>query len=44
MAIPPQDARASAPRLVVPAGRGKVEMREPGYYYPELIDKSNLPG
>jgi len=30
MAIPREDARASAPHLVVPADREKVEMPKPG--------------
>jgi hypothetical protein len=29
-----------APRLVVPAGRWKVEMQQVGAYYPDFIDVS----
>jgi hypothetical protein len=44
MAISPDHASASAPRLVVPARRGKVETRQAPEYYPVFIDRFNLPG
>jgi len=43
MIIPP-DVALFAPRLVVPAGHWKVEMPRLVKYYPDVIDKSNLPG
>jgi hypothetical protein len=40
----PQSTGALARGIVVPAGRGKVEMAKMARYYPGVIDVRVLPG